>query len=156
MAQDSTDRSNAPTKYSEQAMLGMSFDEDFKENTVEVLGFDGSNLQRISTDTTGKLNTNVQGVATEDSLMLLRSIRGLLESSGFTDVAQRQIVRIGAVGNISGGAELTNTMPVSGSVTATVASTTITQTGGFDARFQIYDLARVKYATGIRANLAFT
>ena len=33
-------------KYPEQYMQNTSFDEDFGVNTVEILGFDGTNLQR--------------------------------------------------------------------------------------------------------------
>lgn len=110
-----------------------------------------------ATVTSGKLDVNAAldttGLASDDSLMLLRDIRKLLKASAYKDVGDRQIVKIGALGGISGGAEVTTTMPVSGSVTATVASTTITAVGGFDARFQLYDIARVKYATGMRANL---
>lgn len=90
----------------------------------------------------------------ESLLMLLRDIRKLLKTSAYGDAAQRQIVKIGAVGGISGGAEVTTTIPVSGTVTATVAN--IPAVGGFDARFQLYDMARVKYATVMRANLLFS
>ena len=89
----------------------------------------------------------------DDSLMLLRDIRKLLKASAYKDAGDRQIVKIGALGGISGGAEVTTTMPVSGTVTATVASTTITQAGTHDSRLLNYDMARVKYATGMRANL---
>lgn len=90
----------------------------------------------------------------DDSLMLLRDIRKLLKASAYQDAASRQIVKIGSLGNMTG-AELTTTMPVSGTVTATVASTTITQAGTHDHRLLNYDMARVKYSTGMRANLAF-
>ena len=89
----------------------------------------------------------------DDSLMLLRDIRKLLKASAYKDAGDRQIVKIGALGGISGGAEVTTTIPVSGTVTATVASTTITQAGTHDHRLLNYDMARVKYATGMRANL---
>jgi hypothetical protein len=87
---------------------------------------------------------------------VFRKILNLLRSLGNVDVAQRQIVKIGALGGVSGGVEVTTTIPISGSVTATVASTTVTAVGTFDPRFQFYDLARVKYATGMRNNLSFT
>lgn len=137
-------------RQSEQSILEKVFDPIFQVLKVAIYGSDGTNLQRLQTDTSGRL------VVSEDSTMLLRDIRKLLRASSYGDVAKRQIVKIGALGGISGGAEVTTTLPVSGSVTATVASTTITAVGGFDARFQLYDLARVKYATGMRANLSFT
>jgi hypothetical protein len=142
------------TKYSVQNMGNASFDEDYAVNTVEIVGYDplyidpvtGSvgGIRRISTDSSGNINTS-------DNTTLLRTIRNLLESSGNVDVGQRQIVKIGAIGGIAGGTEITTTMPVSGSVTVNpgVVNT-------FDPRFQFYDLARVKYATGMRANLSFT
>src|SRR3990172_10650651 len=40
----------AQNKYSEQYMGNTSFDEDFGVNTVEPLGFDGVNLQRMLGD----------------------------------------------------------------------------------------------------------
>lgn len=97
-----------------------------------------------------------EGGATEDALMLLRDIRKLLKASAYSDVAQRQILKIGALGGISGGVEVTTTVPVSGAVTATVASTTVTQFNGLDTRMQLYGQDRIKYATGIRANLLFS
>lgn len=115
-----------------------------------IAGVDGKKVFVVGSD------GNQVGLATDDALMLLRDIRKYLRASAYMDVGQRQIVKIGALGNMSGGAEVTTTIPVSGSVTATVASTTITAVGGFDARFQAYDLARVKYATGMRANLSFS
>lgn len=43
-------RPAAQNKYPEQYMQNTSFDEDFGVNTVEILGFDGTNLQRMSAD----------------------------------------------------------------------------------------------------------
>jgi len=96
------------------------------------------------------------GASTDDSLMLLRDIRKLLKASAYKDVGDRQIVKIGALGGISGGAEVTTTVPVSGSVTATVASTAVTALNGLDTRMQLFGQDRIKYAVGMRANLAFT
>lgn len=135
---------------SEQTILEKVFDRVFEVLKVSVYGSDGTNLQRLQTDTSGRL------VTSEDSTMLLRDIRKLLKASAYKDVGDRQIVKIGALGGISGGAEVTTTIPVSGTVTATVASTTITQAGTHDSRLLNYDMARVKYSTGMRANLSFT
>ncbi len=140
------------------AQIGnQSFDQEFQVNVVELLGYnsDNTSLERVKTSG-GAVQVGSSTLATDDGLMLLRDIRKYLRASAYMDVGQRQIVKIGALGGISGGAEVTTTIPVSGSVTATVASTTITAVGGFDARFQLYDLARVKYATGMRANLSFS
>lgn len=124
-------------------------------DTIKSLSTPSVHAQAVINPDGSNIGSSV-GLATEDSLMLLRDIRKLLQASAYGDVAKRQIVKIGALGGISGGAEVTTTLPVSGSVTATVASTTITQIGGFDARFDAYALARIKYATGMRANLSFT
>jgi len=43
-------RPKAQNKYPEQYMQNTSFDEDFGVNTVEPLGFDGTNLQRTIAD----------------------------------------------------------------------------------------------------------
>ena len=50
MAYVSSFRNNSPTKYSSQAMDNWSFDEDFKQNAVEVLGSDGQYLWRMDSD----------------------------------------------------------------------------------------------------------
>jgi|WetSurMetagenome_2_1015567.scaffolds.fasta_scaffold10540_3 hypothetical protein len=91
---------------------------------------------------------NPSSTETESILYFLKRILNQSRSGGATDVGQRQIVKIGALGGISGGAEITTTMPVSGTVGVSNLPT--------DTRFAQYDLARVKYATGMRANLAFT
>lgn len=90
-------------------------------------------------------------VATDDSLLLLRDIRTILYNHGNADGAKRQVVSI----NLPGAA-VTTTLPISGSVTATVASTTITGLNGIDPRFQVYDMGHVRYATSMRANLTFS
>ena len=97
--------------------------------------------------TGGKLN-----LASDDSLMLLRQLITLLQASANADVGKRQIVKIGALGGIAGGVEITSTMPVSGAITLA----NLPAVGGFDSRFQLYDVAKVAYAVGMRANLAFT
>lgn len=91
----------------------------------------------------------------DDSLMLLRDIRKLLKASAYKDVGDRQIVKIGALGGISGGAEVTTTVPVSGTVSLGAGATFIGTVGLFDSRLIAFANDRVKYATGMRANLAF-
>lgn len=49
-------RNPSQNKYPEQYMGNTSFDEDFGINTVEVIGHDGSNLQRLNADA---LNTKI-------------------------------------------------------------------------------------------------
>ena len=44
----STDRTTAQTTNSSQAMDNWSFDPDFKQNTQEILGFNGVGLQRMT------------------------------------------------------------------------------------------------------------
>jgi hypothetical protein len=124
-------------------------------DTIKSLSTPSVHAQAVINPDGSNIGSSV-GLATEDSLMLLRDIRKLLQASSYGDVAKRQIVKIGALGGISGGAEVTTTIPVSGTVTATVASTTITQAGTHDSRLLNYDMARVKYSTGMRANLSFT
>ena len=43
-------RDPSQNKYPEQYMMNTSFDEDFGVNTVEHLGYDGVNLQRMAAD----------------------------------------------------------------------------------------------------------
>jgi len=43
------------TKRSEQNVLVRSFDEDFNILAVEMIGYDGTNLQRIAVTSDGKL-----------------------------------------------------------------------------------------------------
>jgi len=109
--------------------------------------------------------------AQEESVILLRRIVKLLESSGTIDVKQRQKITIDALGN-SGGTptEVAATVPVSGSVTATLAASAINAgnivvqygpqataaAAGLDSRFLLMDTSRNAYANGIRANLAYS
>lgn len=87
----------------------------------------------------------------EDSVVYLRRIVKLMESQGTVDTGNRQRITIDALG----GAAVTTTVPVSGTVTATVASTVITTLAGQNQ--QMYqDVARNAYANGIRQNLIFS
>jgi hypothetical protein len=62
MAYVSSVRNNAPTSYSVQAMMGYSFDLDTLENTVEVVGFDGKNMQRMNSDSLATIIQEVGGI----------------------------------------------------------------------------------------------
>ena len=50
------------TKYSEQNMGNTSFDEDYGVNTVESLGHDGQNLQRLNADALATKITTVGSI----------------------------------------------------------------------------------------------
>ena len=45
----------SPTKHSEQGIANLSFDEDFRIEAVEALGYDGTNLVRIAVTSDGSL-----------------------------------------------------------------------------------------------------
>lgn len=55
MAQNSP---NPSTQATEQNVQNLSFDPTFKVLAVEMLGFDGTNLQRVQVDANGKLVAN--------------------------------------------------------------------------------------------------
>jgi hypothetical protein len=92
----------------------------------------------------------------DQTIYLLRRIVKLLESNAVVDVAGRQRVVLDSLP----GAAVSASVPVSGSVTATVASTTITGISGLEAgndpRYKYMDAARLMYGACIRQNLAFT
>ena len=46
------------TKHTEQAILNRTFDAEFDIVAVEALGYDGANLQRIKTNSAGKLQVD--------------------------------------------------------------------------------------------------
>lgn len=49
---------NPNTQNSEQNLQNLSFDPTFKVLAVELLGFDGTNLQRLQVDVSGKVQAN--------------------------------------------------------------------------------------------------
>ncbi len=100
---------------------------------VSVSNFPSSQVVRGTVAISNPTTSPETGLAKEDTLMLLRDIRKLLKASAYKDVGDRQIVKIGALGNMSGGVELTTTLPVSGTVSSTVAN--LPAVGGLDARF---------------------
>lgn len=141
-----------------------------KTNSDKFL-FDGSgNLLTASTGggaagaVTVKDTTDTQiNPATDESIIYLRRMVKLMESQAVVDNQMRQKITIDALG----GAAVTTTIPVSGTVTATVASATIAsgtittvsavtslnQIAGVDSRWQIIDWSRQAYNSGIRGNL---
>jgi hypothetical protein len=140
-----------------------------KDKTAQ-LTFDGSNnlltASSGGSDAVGVKNTEGVRVnpATDDSIVYLRRMVKLMESQATVDAGNRQRITIDALG----GAAVTTTVPVSGSVTATVASTTLTAaTAGIITNAtiatiagqnqQMYqDVARNAYANGVRNNLTFS
>ena len=128
------------------------------------LTFDGSS--NLLTATSGaasnvgiKDTTSTQiNPSTEDGVVYLRRIVKLMESQAVVDNANRQRITIDSLGT---GTAVTTTVPVSGTVTATVAGATVTTVtnmttlaGQNQQMFQ--DQARTAYATGIRQNLIFS
>ena len=91
--------------------------------------------------TNSTLNSN------EQSIVLLRRMVKLLESSGTVDYVNRQRVVIDSLP----GAAVTTTIPVSG----TVAVSSVIADGGIDPRYQIMDTARTAYNI-LRSNLTFS
>jgi hypothetical protein len=102
----------------------------------------------------------------DESLVLLRRIAKLLESSAVIDIAQRQRV----ICEQATAANLNVTASVSGSTTATLAAATV-NAGQFvvgfggqasaaaniiDSRFFLIDTARNAYANGVRQNLIWS
>ena len=142
------------------------------KNQTAKLTFDGNNL--MISGGTGGGSVSVVGVndatntqvnpATDDSIVYLRRMVKLMESQATVDSANRQRITLDSLGAST---LITTTVPVSGSVTATVASTTVTAIsagtttigdvtiGGYDRR-QFMDIARSTYAMGIRSNLVFS
>ncbi len=130
--------------------------------------FDGQSLKVINTGSTslsgnvgllGKDNLQV-APATDDSIVYLRRIVKLMESQATVDSGNRQRITIDSLGP---GTAITTTVPVSGTVTAsvsnaTIASGTITNLVGIAGQNQqmFQDVARNAYANGIRQNLIFS
>jgi len=133
------------------------------------LTFDGSgNLKTTgggggASGNVGLVNTSSVQInpASDDTLILLRRMVKLMESQATVDSGNRQRITIDSLGTSTA---VTTSLPVtvSGTVTTSLASTTITgisagvsvNVGGqTDQMFQ--DPARTAYAVGIRNNLVF-
>jgi hypothetical protein len=132
-------------------VLTLTYDTSLMDNGDKLQIFYDDGLKSANSDNQITLNSLITAlnnkVATEDSLMLLRQIRTILYNHGNADGAKRQVVSI----NLPGAA-VTTTLPISGTVTANANVTTF---GGFDPRWNIYDISHVRYATAIRNNLSF-
>jgi hypothetical protein len=99
--------------------------------------------------------------AQDDSIILLRRIVKLMESQAVVDSGNRQRITLDSIGTNTA---VTTTVPVSGTVTATVAGATLAAgsatigsvliAGQNQQMFQ--DVARNTYANGIRQNLIFS
>jgi len=77
-------------KFSPDQMASDSFDRTFRQYAVEVLGYDGTNLQRIRTDESGVLQTTDKNYAykvTEDGDVTYVAI-GAVGSAQASDVWQ--------------------------------------------------------------------
>ena len=106
--------------------------------------------------------------ASEDSHTLLRRLVKLLESSAVVDVANRQRIAVETIAGTTLGASVTGLSSGAGVATTNYPTAAAPQnyastsywlpvwTGPVDQRYQIIDAARTSYATGIRANLAFS
>jgi len=154
--------------------------------TNNILTLDASTTGQSSTD---KLQIYLDLPSYEESLHdLLRRMNKLLESNSVVDNRLRQRVTIDAIGNSTAGSsptEITTTVPVSGTVTATV-STIANGVGGavsvgslqspaqspynqvnnysvspiwetpVDQRWRVLEDARNSYSNAIRRNLIFS
>lgn len=148
-------------------------------NNVLTLDYDTTSMS--STD---KLQIYVDVPAYEESLHdLLRRMNKLLESNAVVDNRLRQRVTIDAIGNSTAGqvpTEITSTIPVSGTITATLpnslplfsqtvptsstnpyfisssASTAAMTEGPLHQLWRVADDSRNLYASAIRSKLSFT
>jgi hypothetical protein len=144
-----------------------------------------NNILTLDFDTTSMSNSDLLSIyldveSTEETLQaLLRRMNKLLESNATVDIRQRQRITIDALG----GAEVTTTVPVSGTVTATASgtynintaiatqlvpntatnpyvlgsiSTTAVFEGPVHQLWRIADESRNLYASAIRSRLSFT
>lgn len=128
------------------------------------LTFDGSN-NLLTTSTGGsasivavKDTTGTQiNPSTDDSVVYLRRIVKLMESQAVVDSGNRQRITLDSIGT---GTAITTTVPVSGTVTTSLAAGanaigSITAIDGYNHQM-FQDFAKTAYATGIRNNLIFS
>lgn len=127
--------------------------------------FSGSNL--LTTGSGGGATTlqDTSGTqinpATDDSLQYLRRMVKIMESQAAVDSANRQRITLDSLGT---GTAITTTVPVSGTVTATVTGATLgagtAAIGSVNidgqGRQMFQDFARQAYNSGIRGNLIFS
>lgn len=102
---------------------------NFADSTKGAVSFN-NNVLTLDYDTSAMANTDVLQIfldlpSNEESLHdLLRRMNKILESNATVDIYQRQRVVLDAIGNNRGNAtEITTTIPVSGTVTASLSNT---------------------------------
>lgn len=133
-----------PYVHTEQQILNSSFDEEFGVSTSEMLGYDSATqvLRRVALDPDGQVKTvgaaPVGGATSINQDTLISLIETLQE------LAQRLAPLGSAMNSGAPGLRVTPnaaTLPVSGTVTATVASTSITNFGtGIPASEMAHDI----------------
>ena len=166
---------------------------NFADPTTGAVSFN-NNILTLDYNTSAMASTDLLQIyvdlpSYEETLHdLLRRMNKLLESNAVVDTRLRQRITIDAIGNSTAGqspTEVTTTIPVSGTVSATVAGTTTLSIGAFDLqyvqsnqvspyatksnstllhvvcglvdeRWRIIEEARTAYGTAIRPNLIFT
>jgi hypothetical protein len=166
---------------------------NFADPTTGAVSFN-NNILTLDYNTSAMASTDLLQIyvdlpSYEETLHdLLRRMNKLLESNAVVDNRLRQRVTIDAIGNSTAGqspTEVTTTIPVSGTVNATVAGTTTLSIaasdlqyaqsnqvspygtkanttllhvvcGLVDERWRIIEEARTAYGTAIRPNLIFT
>lgn len=132
------------------------------KSKTDLLSFTGDSLKTAGGSAASvvglnDINSNQINPAADESVTYLRRIVKLMESQGTVDSANRQRVTIDSLGT---GTAVTTTVPVSGTVTASVAAGTnamgsITAIDGQN-RQMFQDFAKSAYATGIRQFLVFS
>lgn len=127
--------------------------------------FSGSNLLTTGGGGGSSTLTDTSGTqinpATDDSLQYLRRMVKIMESQAAVDSANRQRITIDSLGT---GTAVTTTLPVSGTVTATVTGATLgagtAAIGSVNidgqGRQMFQDFARQAYNSGMRSNLIFS
>jgi len=165
---------------------------NFADPTTGAVSFN-NNILTLDYNTSAMASTDLLQIyvdlpSYEESLHdLLRRMNKLLESNAVVDSKLRQRVTIEAIGtnNAAASTEVNTTIPVSGTVSATVAGATTLSIAAFDLQYQqsnqvspyatksnttllhvvcglvderwrIIEEARTAYGTAIRPNLIFT
>ena len=166
---------------------------NFADPTTGAVSFN-NNILTLDYNTSAMASTDLLQIyvdlpSYEETLHdLLRRMNKLLESNAVVDTRLRQRITIDAIGNSTAGqspTEVTTTIPVSGTVSATVAGATTLSIGAndlqyvqsnqvspyatksnstllhvvcglVDERWRIIEEARTAYGTAIRPNLIFT
>jgi hypothetical protein len=118
-------RPKSQIQYSEQNMGNTSFDEDFGVNAVEIVGFDGTVLRRISIDESGQIQlTNI-----------LKILLDVIASPPTTDKS------INAIRNTI----------ISGTVDTVTTVTNLTNAGSWNAGQAMFDSSQNTWANMCRS-----